>query len=151
MSIKQNLKKWPLFFRAKIVIFDMFFKRLCKESFEDLEFNSNWKFQTRAALSHKIAALKFFFAKLHKSPLLITSIVKGTASSLRLFLATECPWKMMKNAFCFMLANYICYWQIEFCSDYTFWLNQMSDIREVWKYWSLIILAINIGFRSILQ
>ena len=33
-------KKRPIFFRSKIGIFDMFFKRLCKESFEDLEFNS---------------------------------------------------------------------------------------------------------------
>ena len=41
LNIKQNLKKQPLFFRSKIGIFDVFFKRLCKESFEDLEFNSN--------------------------------------------------------------------------------------------------------------
>ena len=27
----------------------------------------------------------------------------------------------------------------------------MSDIREIWKYWPLIILAISIGFCSILQ
>ena len=38
----------------------MFSKRLCKESFEDLEFNSNWEFQIRAALSHKMAVLKIF-------------------------------------------------------------------------------------------
>ena len=43
------------FFRSKIGIFDISYKRLCKENFEDLEFNSNWKFQTRAALSHKMA------------------------------------------------------------------------------------------------
>ena len=68
----------------------MFFKRLCQESFEDLEFNSDGKFQIRAALSHKMAALKIF-AKLHKSPLSIASIVKGAVSGLRQFLATESP------------------------------------------------------------
>ena len=84
-----------------------------------------------------------FFVKLHKSPLLIASIVKGAVSGLRQFLATESPWKIMKNAFFFILTNYICYWQIKFCSYYAFWLNQMYDIREVWKYWSL-----KGGFRS---
>ena len=52
----------------KYVIFDIFFKRRCKESFEDLEFNSNWKFQTRAALFHKMAALKFFLLNYTKVP-----------------------------------------------------------------------------------
>ena len=32
-----------------------------------------------------------FFAKLHKSPLLIASIVKGAVLGLRQFLATEIP------------------------------------------------------------
>ena len=41
LNIKQNLKKWPLFFRSKISIFNIFFKRMCEERFEDLEFNSN--------------------------------------------------------------------------------------------------------------
>ena len=78
-----------------------------------------------------------FFAKLHKSPLLIASIVKGAVSGLRQFLATESPWKIMKNTFYFILTNWICYWQIRFCTYYAFSLNQMSDIREVWKYWPL--------------
>ena len=53
---------------TKKVFLTYFFKRLRKESFEDLEFNSNWKFQTRAALSHKMAALKnFFFVIAQKS------------------------------------------------------------------------------------
>ena len=38
-----------------------------QEIFEDLEFSSNWKFQTRAALSHKMAALKFFCEITQKS------------------------------------------------------------------------------------
>ena len=86
------------------------------------------------------------FAKLHKSPLLIANIVKGAVSGLRQFLATESPWKIMKNTFYFILTNWICYWQIRFCTYYAFSLNQMSDIREVWKYWPL-----KDGFRSISQ
>ena len=78
-----------------------------------------------------------FFAKLHKSPLLIYNIVKETVSCLRQFLATEIPWKIMKNTFYFILTNWICYWQITFCTCYAFSLNQMSDIRKVWKYWPI--------------
>ena len=33
--------------------------------------------------------------------------------------------------------NWTFYWQIRFCKYYAFSLNQMSDIREVWKYWPL--------------
>ena len=40
------------------------------------------------------------YLQLHNSPLLIANIVKGTVSRLRPFLATESPWKLMKNAFC---------------------------------------------------
>ena len=43
----------------------------------------------------------------------------------------------MKNTFYFISTNWICYWQIRFCSYYAFSLNQMSDIHEVWKYWPL--------------
>ena len=112
-------------------------------TFEDLEFNSNWKSVPLYPI--KWRPLKFF-AKLHKSPLLIASIVNGAVSGLRQFLATESPWKIMKNTFYFILTNWICYWQIRFCTYYAFSLNQMSDIREVWKYWPL-----KDGFRSILQ
>ena len=80
------------------------------------------------------------FAKLHKSPLLMANIVKGAGQ----FLATGIPWKIMKNTFYFILTNWIFYWQIRFCTYYAFSLNQMSDIREVWKYWPL-----KDGFRSI--
>ena len=78
-----------------------------------------------------------FFAKLHKSPLLISNVVKGAVSDLRRFLVIESPWKIMKNTFYFILTNWICYWQIRFCTYYAFSLNQMSYIREVWKYWPL--------------
>ena len=78
-----------------------------------------------------------FFAKLHKSPLLKASIVKVTALGLRKYLANESPRKIMKNAFYFILTNYICYWQIQFCSYYAFWLGQL---------WSLKILAIKRWF-----
>ena len=87
----------------------MFFKRLSKESFEDLEFNSNWKFQTRAALPHKMAALKIFFEIIQKSSFNIQSSLKssfkGAVSGLRQFLGTESPWKIRKNAFYFILTN----------------------------------------------
>ena len=42
--------------------------------------------------------------------------------------------------------NWICYWQIRFCTYYAFSLNQISDICELWKYWPL-----EDGFRSISQ
>ena len=83
-----------------------------------------------------------FFMKLHKKPLLISIIVKGAEQ----FLATENPWKIMKNTFFFILTNWICYWQIIFCAYYAFSLNKMSDICEVWKYWPL-----KDGFHSISQ
>ena len=41
--------------------------------------------------------------KLHKSPLLIANLVKGTALGLGQFLTTESPWKLMKDAFYFVL------------------------------------------------
>ena len=70
------------------------------------------------------------FTKLHKGPLLIASIVKGTVACRRQFLATKTLGKMI-------LTNQISYWQIKFCLYCASWLNQMSDIREVWKYWLL--------------
>ena len=75
---------------SEIGIFDIFFKRLCKESFEDLRINSNCKFQTCATMSHKMAAFKVF-VKLYNSPILIANIVKDAVSDLRQFLATESP------------------------------------------------------------
>ena len=119
--------------RSKIGIFNIFFKTLCQNFFEDLEFNGNWKFQTFAPMSHEMASLKVFL-KFQKSPLLIANIVKGVLSGLRQFLATESPWKIMKNTFYFILTNWICYWQFRFCSYYAFSLKQISDICEVWKY-----------------
>ena len=82
-------------------------------------------------MSHKIAALKIF-CEITQKP--IVNIVKGAVSSLRQFLATESPWKIMKNTFYFILTNWICYWQIRLCTYYVFSLNRMSDICEVWKY-----------------
>ena len=52
-------------------------------------------------MSHKMAALERFFVKLQKTPLLIAD--KGAVSGLRWFLATENPWKLIKNAFYFIL------------------------------------------------
>ena len=58
MNIRQKLRKMPLLFRSKIGIFDIFFKRLYEESFEDLQRNCKtlwhgrtswepWKFITK--------------------------------------------------------------------------------------------------------
>ena len=47
-----------------------------------------------------------------QSPLLISNVVTGAGQ----FLATESPWKIMKNTFYFILTNWICYWQIRFCT-----------------------------------
>ena len=71
-----------------------------------------------------------FFAKFQKSPLLMTNIVKYAGR----FLAYGIPWKIMKNTFYFNLTNWIFFWQIRFWTYYEFLLNQMSDIRQVWKY-----------------
>ena len=68
-----------------------------------------------------------------QSLLLISNIVRGTGQ----LLGTESPWKITKNTFYFILTNWICYWEIRFCLYYAFSLKQMSNIREVWKYWSL--------------
>ena len=141
MSIKQYLKKWPLFFRSKIVIFDIFLKRLCKESFENLEFNSNWNCQTRAALFYKMAALKIFWEVTQGSSF-------NSQYSQRLSLRSETisgNWKPLKkhekyflfqfNKLNLLLANQI-------CSYYAFWLNQMSDLRA----WGLKTLVIKTWF-----
>ena len=72
----------------------------------------------------------------------MANIVKGAGQ----FLATEILRKIMKNTFYFISTNWTFYWQIRFCTYYAFSLNQMSDIREVWKYWPL-----KDGFRSISQ
>ena len=63
------------------------------------------------------------FGELYKSLLLLANIVKCAASGLRQFLATESPWKIMKNTFYFILTNWICYWQIRFWTYYAFSLN----------------------------
>ena len=41
--------------------------------------------------------------KLHKSPVLIGNTVRDAVSDLKQFLATESPWKLMKNALYFVL------------------------------------------------
>ena len=85
--LKQNLKKWPLFFWSKIGIFNIF-KKTIEGSFEDLEFNSKWK-------SVPLCPIKWwplkFFATIRKSSLLISNVVKSAVSGLRQFLATYSP------------------------------------------------------------
>ena len=77
-------------------MFDIFL-RLCEESFEDLQINSNWKFQSPP---FKV------FVKLQKKSLLKANIVRGAVSGLRQFLATESPWKVIKKYFSFHLKSY---------------------------------------------
>ena len=64
---KTKFEKRPLLFRSEIDIFDIFFSRLYKESFEDLQISSNEKFQTRTTMSHKMAALSSFCEITQKS------------------------------------------------------------------------------------
>ena len=56
LNIRQYFNNRPLLFRSEIGIFDICFKRLQKDSFEDLQINSNLKFKTRATKSHKMTA-----------------------------------------------------------------------------------------------
>ena len=85
-----------------------------------------------------------FFAKLHKSPLLMANIVKGAGQ----FLPTGIPWKIMKKLFHLnklniLLANQILYILCIFIKP------------NVWYSWSLKILAIKrwflFNFAKILQ
>ena len=41
LEYKANTEKRPLLFRSEIGVFDIFFKRLYQESFDDLQINSN--------------------------------------------------------------------------------------------------------------
>ena len=57
MILTQNLKKWPLFFRFKIDIFNIFFKRLSKEV---LKTWNSIVTENPSTMSHKMAALNIF-------------------------------------------------------------------------------------------
>ena len=81
-EIKQNLKKKSLLFRSEIGIFDIFFKRLYIESFEDLQITVIENIKPVPLCPIKWQSFKVF-VKLHKSPLLIADIVKGVVSGLR--------------------------------------------------------------------
>ena len=52
-----KISKKPVLSRSEIGIFDIIFQKLHEESFEDLQIHSNRKFQTRATMFHKMAAL----------------------------------------------------------------------------------------------
>ena len=67
LNIRQNLEKTVSFFGSKIAIFDIFFKRLNEENFQDLQINKNWKFQVHSIMSHKITALESFCKFTQKS------------------------------------------------------------------------------------
>ena len=83
-------------------------------------------------MSHKMTALKFFGEITQKSSF------NGKYSWRRRIISSN--WNPLKNhekTFYFTLTNWIFYWKIKFCTYYAFSLNQMSDIREVWKCWTL--------------
>ena len=52
-----KFEKRSLLLRSEISTLDIFFERLQEEIFEDLQINSNGKFQTRATISHKMTDL----------------------------------------------------------------------------------------------
>ena len=103
-------------------------KKTIEWSFEDLEFNSKWKFVPLCPIKWRPS-----FVKSHESLLLISNTVKGAGQ----FQVTKSPWMIMKNAFYFILTNWMCYWKIRFSIYYAFSLSQIPDIREVWRYLSL--------------
>ena len=91
-----------------------------------------------------------FFAKLHKSPLLISNVAKDAAPDLRQFLVIESPWKIIQKYFLFhlnklnmLLANQILHVSCIFIKP------------NAWYSWSLKILAIkrwfSFNFAKILQ
>ena len=83
---KAKFEKRPLLVRSKITIFDVF-KRLCKESFENL--------QTVIETSKPVplCPIKWrplkVFTKLHESPLLIANIFKRQKFFPDLFLKSQ--------------------------------------------------------------
>ena len=90
LNIRQNLKKGPFYL--------IYFLKV----FVDLQINIDKNFKLMPLCRIKWRLFKVF-VKLQNSPLLISNIVKGAVSGLRQFLATECPRKLMKTAFYFIL------------------------------------------------
>ena len=76
--------------RLKMGIFNIFFKRLSKEVLKIWNSIVIEHFRPVPLSPIKWQPLKGF-AKLHKSPLLTSNIIKGAVSGLRQFLATESP------------------------------------------------------------
>ena len=117
---------------SEVGIFDIFFERLYEESFEDIQINSSWKFQARATLSHKMAALKIFCEITQKSSF------NGQYSWRRRIISGN--WNPLKNHEKYFLLH----------------LNKLNILLEnqilhilwifikpnVWYSWSLKILAI---------
>ena len=112
---------------------NIFKKKITNMDFESFIFWSKFRFLGTALGRFSWCSFLYFR---HQSTMVATK-VKGAVSDLRQFLATESPWKIIRNTFFFILTNWICYWQIRFCTYYAFSLNQISYIREVWKYWPL--------------
>ena len=85
-------------------------------------------------MSHKMAALKIFCEITQKS-----SFNGQYSWRCRIISGNWNPLKNHEKYFLFHLnqTNWRFYWQIRLCTYYEFLLKQISDIREVWKYWPL--------------
>ena len=135
LNIKQILKKWPLFFRSKLGFFDIFSKKLCKASFEDLEFNiaiENFKPVLLCAI--KWRPLKVF-VKLYKSPLLIASIVKGAVSGRK-------PLKIHGKCLLFHFSKLILLLTNQILLILCILIKPNVWYFETWKYWPLKMVSV---------
>ena len=97
----QNWEKSPLLIRSEKGIFEIVFKRQS----EDLKTYKSIVIENiKPAPLCPIKWRSFnIFVKSHESALLIANIVKSTVSGLTQVLATKSPWRMMKNAFYYIL------------------------------------------------
>ena len=141
MILTQNLKKWPLFFRFKIDIFNIFFKRLSKEV---LKTWNSIVTENPSTMSHKMAALNIFCEITQKY------FFNGQYSWRRRISSNWNPLKNHEKYFLFhlnklniLLANQILHILYIFIKP------------NVWYSWSLKILAIKrcflFNFAKILQ
>ena len=53
LEYKAKFEKKASLFRFEIGVLGIFLKRLRERSFEDLQINSNWKFQTHTTIKHQ--------------------------------------------------------------------------------------------------
>ena len=87
---KAKFEKRPLLFGSEIGIFDIFLKDYIKKVLKIYKSIIIENFKPMPLCPIKWPSFKLF-VKLHKIPLLVANIVKGTVLGLRKFLATESP------------------------------------------------------------